>query len=181
MLLSFSIRHTHDPVYAVAGAKIHHNTFVYNSRICGGGQVGTEVPAPPLRTSPHALRVNTELLRTSCSRNSMRHSHSGLSAFVFMSRHPVKCATCREQALACALDGIITRKKHPACDMRRQDASKQFIYNFEGFNKLKGFTARITAARMLGMAKLSLEAPSQAHQQAFSLCQMLQILCCGST
>ena len=55
-----------------------------------------------LRTSLHALRVNTELLRTSCSRNSARHSHSGLSAFVFMSRHPVKCATCREQALACA-------------------------------------------------------------------------------
>ena len=136
MLLSFSIRHTHAPVYAVAGAKIHHNTFVYNSRICGGGQVGTEVPAPPLRTS--------------CSR-------------------------------MCALDGIITRKKHPACDMRRQDASKQFIYNFEGFNKLKGFTARITAARMLGMAKLSLEVPFQVHQQAFSLCQMLQILCCGST
>ena len=127
MLLSFSIRHTHAPVYAVAGAKIHHNTFVYNSRICGGGQVGTEGPAPPLRTSLHALRVNTKLLRTSCSRNSARHSHfsralrvipellrtscscnsarhshSGLSAFVFMSRHPVKCATCREQALACA-------------------------------------------------------------------------------
>lgn len=87
----------------------------------------------------------------------------------------------RASSRMCALDGIITRKKHPACDMRRQDASKQFIYNFEGFNKLKGFTARITAARMLGMAKLSLEVPSQVHQQAFSLCQMLQILCCGST
>ena len=49
-----------------------------------------------------ALRVIPVLLRTSCSRNSARHSHSGLSAFVFMSRHPVKCATCREQALACA-------------------------------------------------------------------------------
>ena len=61
-------------------------------------RVNTEL----LRTSPHALRVNTELLRTSCSRNSTRHSHSGLSVFVFMSRHPVKCATCREQALACA-------------------------------------------------------------------------------
>ena len=55
--------------------------------------------------APHfsrALRVIPVLLRTSCSRNSARHSHSGLSAFVFMSRHPVKCATCREQALACA-------------------------------------------------------------------------------
>ena len=49
-----------------------------------------------------ALRVIPELLRTSFSRNSTRYSHSGLSAFVFMSRHPVKCATCREQALACA-------------------------------------------------------------------------------
>lgn len=156
MLLSFSIRHTHDPVYAVAGAKIHHNTFVYNSRICGGGQVGTEGPAPPLRTSPHALRVHI------ASSRQMRYMP-------------------RASSRMCALDGIITRKKHPACDMRRQDASKQFIYNFEGFNKLKGFTARITAARMLGMAKLSLEVPSQVHQQAFSLCQMLQILCCGST
>lgn len=87
----------------------------------------------------------------------------------------------RASSRMCALDGILTRKKHPACDMRRQDASKQFIYNFDGFNKLKCFTARITAARMLGMAKLSLEVPSQVHQQAFSLCQMLQILCCGST
>ena len=137
MLLSFSIRHTHDPVYAMAGAKIHHNTFVYNSRICGGGQVGTEWPAPPLRTS--------------CSR-------------------------------MCALDGIITRKKHPACDMRRQDASKLFYIEFSRISKLNlCLTARITAARMLGMAKLSLEVPSQVHQQAFSLCQMLQILCCGST
>lgn len=122
------------------------------------------------------------MLRTSCSRNSTRHSHSGLSAFVFMSRHPVKCATCREQALACALDGIITRKKHPACDMRRQDASKLIYIEFSRISKLNlCLTARITAARMLGMAKLSLEVPSQVHQQAFSLCQMLQILCCGST
>ncbi len=141
------------------------------------------IHTPAYRPSfSRALRVNTELLRTSCSRNSTRHSHSGLSAFVFMSRHPVKCATCREQALACALDGIITRKKHPACDMRRQDASKLIYIEFSRISKLNLYlTARITAARMLGMAKLSLEVPSQVHQQAFSLCQMLQILCCGST
>lgn len=146
--------------------------------------MGTEVPAPPLRTCPppHALRVNTELLRTSCSRNSTRHSHSGLSAFVFMSRHPVKCATCREQALACArLTGLYAQKA-PRLRYRRQDASKLFYIEFSRISKLNlCFTARITAARMLGMAKLSLEVPSQVHQQAFSLCQMLQILCCGNT
>lgn len=88
----------------------------------------------------------------------------------------------RASSRMCALDGIITRKKHPACDMRRQDASKLFYMEFSRISKLNlCFTARITAARMLGMAKLSLEVPSQAHQQAFSLCQMLQILCCGST
>lgn len=129
-----------------------------------------------------ALRVNTELLRTSCSRNSTRHSHSGLSVFVFMSRHPVKRYMPRASSRMCALDGIITRKKHPACDMRRQDASKLFYIEFSRISKLNlCFTARITAARMLGMAKLSLEVPSQVHQQAFSLCQMLQILCCGNT
>lgn len=65
---------------------------------------------------------------------------------------------------------------------RRQDASKLFYIEFSRISKLNlCFTARITAARMLGMAKLSLEVPSQVHQQAFSLCQMLQILCCGST
>lgn len=88
----------------------------------------------------------------------------------------------RASSRMCALDGILTRKKHPACDMRRQDASKLFYIEFSRISKLNlCFTARITAARMLGMAKLSLEAPSQAHQLAFSLCQMLQILCCGST
>lgn len=88
----------------------------------------------------------------------------------------------RASSRMCALDGIITRKKHPACDMRRQDASKLFYIEFSRISKLNlCFTARITAARMLGMAKLSLEVPSQVHQQAFSLCQMLQILCCGNT
>lgn len=88
----------------------------------------------------------------------------------------------RASSRMCALDGIITRKKHPACDIRRQDASKLFYIEFSRISKLNlCFTARITAARMLGMAKLSLEVPSQVHQQAFSLCQMLQILCCGST
>lgn len=88
----------------------------------------------------------------------------------------------RASSRMCALDGILTRKKHPACDMRRQDASKLFYIEFSRISKLNlCFTARITAARMLGMAKLSLEVPSQVHQQAFSLCQMLQILCCGST
>lgn len=88
----------------------------------------------------------------------------------------------RASSRMCALDGILTRKKHPACDMRRQDASKLFYIEFSRISKLNlCFTARITAARMLGMAKLSLEVPSQVHQQAFSLCQMLQILCCGNT
>lgn len=88
----------------------------------------------------------------------------------------------RASSRMCALDGILTRKKHPTCDMRRQDASKLFYIEFIRISKLNlCFTARITAARMLGMAKLSLEVPSQAHQLAFSLCQMLQILCCGST
>lgn len=88
----------------------------------------------------------------------------------------------RASSRMCALDGIITRKKHPACDMRRQDASKLIYIEFSRISKLNlCLTARITTARMLGMAKLSLEAPSQAHQLAFSLCQMLQILCCGST
>lgn len=88
----------------------------------------------------------------------------------------------RASSRMCALDGIITRKKHPACDIRRQDASKLFYIEFSRISKLNlCFTARITAARMLGMAKLSLEVPSQVHQQAFSLCQMLQILCCGNT
>ena len=88
----------------------------------------------------------------------------------------------RASSRMCALDGIITRKKHPACDMRRQDASKLIYIEFSRISKLNlCLTARITAARMLGMAKLSLEVPSQVHQLAFSLCQMLQILCCGST
>lgn len=175
MLLSFSIRHTLAPVYAVAGAKIHHNTFVYNSRICGGGQVGTEVPV----LTHCALIPNCFALRAPQFYAAFTLRPIGLRVHVASSRQMRYMP--RASSLMCALDGIITRKKHPACDMRRQDASKQFIYNFEGFNKLKGFTARITAARMLGMAKLSLEVPFQVHQQAFSLCQMLQILCCGST
>ena len=76
---------------------IHHNTSVYNSRICGGGQVGTEVPAPPLRTSPPhcALIQNCFALLSRFARYSRiashfvlpqsaaLHSHSGLSASMF--------------------------------------------------------------------------------------------------
>ena len=42
--------------------------------------MGTEVPAPPLRTSPHALRVNTELLRTSLALCALFQNCSALRA-----------------------------------------------------------------------------------------------------
>ncbi len=154
------------------------------------GTEGTEVPVPSV---PSALIPNCFALLPRFARYSRIAPHFvfpqfcaaftlrpvGLRVHVASSRQMRYMP--RASSRMCALDGILTHKKHPTCDMRRQDASKQFIYNYEGFNKLKGFTARIRAARMLGMAKLSLEAPSQAHQPAFSLCQMLQILCCGST
>lgn len=145
---------------------------------------------------PYKLRVIPELLRTSLALCALFQYCSALRApAILRGIHTPACrpsCSCRvipsnahmprASSRMCALDGILTRKKHPACDMRRQDASKLFYIEFSRISKLNlCFTARITAARMLGMAKLSLEAPSQAHQLAFSLCQMLQILCCGST
>ena len=113
MLLSFSIRHTHDPVYAVAGAKIHHNTFVYNSRICGGGQVGTEGPAPPLRTSPHALRVNIELLRTSLALCALFQN-----CFALLYTHCALIPNCSALRAPAILRGIHTPACRPSCSCR---------------------------------------------------------------
>lgn len=135
MLLSFSIRHTHAPVYAVAGAKIHHNTFVYNSRICGGEQVGTEVPAPPLRTScsrmcallyTHcALIPNCSALLSRFARYSRIAPHFVLLQFcaaftlrpVGLRVHVASSRQMRYMPRAssrmCALDGILTRKSTP--------------------------------------------------------------------
>lgn len=131
---------------------------------------------------PYKLRVNTELLRTSPPQFYAAFTLRPIGLRVHVASSRQMRYMPRASSRMCALDGIITRKKHPACDMRRQDASKLFYIEFSRISKLNlCFTARITAARMLGMAKLSLEVPSQVHQQAFSLCQMLQILCCGST
>lgn len=151
--------------------------------------MGTEVPVPIHVPIPNCFA----LLHTHCALTqncfALLHTHFcaaftlrpiGLRVHVASSRQMRYMP--RASSRMCALDGIITRKKHPACDMRRQDASKLIYIEFSRISKLNlCLTARITAARMLGMAKLSLEAPSQAHQLAFSLCQMLQILCCGST
>lgn len=135
--------------------------------------MGTEVPVPIHVPIPNCFA----LLHTHCA---LTQNCFALRVHVASSRQMRYMP--RASSRMCALDGIITRKKHPACDMRRQDASKLIYIEFSRISKLNlCLTARITAARMLGMAKLSLEAPSQAHQLAFSLCQMLQILCCGST
>ena len=163
-----------------------------------GGKLPYKLRVIPglLRTSPPhcALIPNCFALLSRFARYSRIAPHSVLSQFcaaftlrpVGLRVHVASSSQMRYMPRAssrmCALDGILTRKKHPACDMRRQDASKLFYIEFSRISKLNlCLTARITAARMLGMAKLSLEAPSQARQQAFSLCQMLQILCCGST
>ena len=116
-------------------------THLYIIAEFGGGQVGTEVPAPPLRTSPPhcALIPNCFTLLSRFARYSSIAPHFVLPQFcAAFTLRPVGlrvhvASSCqmrympRASSRMCALDGILTRKKHPACDTADRMPLSYFI------------------------------------------------------